>query len=83
MKITLKCFATLSKHLPTHAKANAAIVEIKDNMTVHEAIDYFKISREEAHLVIVNGIFVCPPDRDKTILKDNDTLAVWPEVAGG
>jgi len=83
MKITLKCFATLSKHLPAHAKANAAVVEVSDNITVHEAIDYFKIDRDEAHLVIVNGIFICPPDRDSAILKENDTLALWPEVAGG
>jgi len=83
MKITLKCFATLSKHLPAHAKANAAAVEIAENMTVHQVIDYFKIDREQAHLVIVNGIFVCPPERDTKILKDSDTLALWPEVAGG
>lgn len=83
IKITLKCFATLSRHLPTHAKANAAEVEISENMSVHEAIDHFHIDRQEAHLVILNGLFVCPEERDTTFIKAGDTLAVWPEVAGG
>ena len=83
MKITLKCFAFLAKHLPKNAKANAAIVDIEDNMSVHQVIDLFSINREEAYLVILNGVFICPPDRDSTILVANDTLALWPEVAGG
>ncbi len=83
MNITLKCFASLKRHLPTHAKANQAAVEIDENMSVHQVVDHFKIDREEAYLVILNGVFVCPPDRDSTMLKENDTLALWPEVAGG
>ncbi|MCU7836691.1 MAG: MoaD/ThiS family protein [gamma proteobacterium symbiont of Taylorina sp.] len=83
MKITLKCFASLSRHLPAHARANAARVEIDENMSVHQVINFFKIDREEAYLVILNGVFVCPPERDSTILSENDTLALWPEVAGG
>ena len=83
MKITLKCFASLKRHLPAHAKANQAGVEIDNEMSVHQVIDFFKIDREEAYLVILNGVFVCPPERDSTILKENDVLALWPEVAGG
>lgn len=83
MNITLKCFASLKRHLPPHAKANAAQVDIDEDMTVYQVIDLFKIDREEAYLVILNGVFICPPDRDSTILKENDTLALWPEVAGG
>ncbi len=83
MNITLKCFASLHRHLPSHAKANAAAVEIDTGMSVHQVIDFFNIDREEAYLVILNGVFICPPDRDTTIVKENDTLALWPEVAGG
>ena len=83
MKINLKCFAFLARHLPPHAKANAAVIEIEENMSVHQVIDLYGIDREEAYLVILNGVFVCPPDRDTTILNADDTLALWPEVAGG
>ncbi len=83
MNITLKCFASLARHLPANAEAHAAKVEINNDLTVHQVIDFFKIDREEAYLVILNGVFVCPPDRDSTMLVENDTLALWPEVAGG
>lgn len=83
MLITLKCFAGLKRHLPPHAKANQCSVEIESEMSVYQVIDFFQIDREEAYLVILNGVFVCPPERDSTILKENDILALWPEVAGG
>ncbi len=83
MKICLKCFASLSQYLPAHAQRNAAEVEIKDAMSVNQVIDYFHIDRDEAYLVILNGVFVCTQDRDSIRLKAGDTLALWPEVAGG
>lgn len=83
MKICLKCFASLSHHLPAHAQRNAAEVDVEDGMNVNQVIDYFHIDREEAYLVILNGVFVCTQDRDTTCLKAGDTLALWPEVAGG
>lgn len=83
MKIKLKCYAFLSRHLPAQAKANAAEVEIKDKMSVYHVIKHFGIDQEEAYLVILNGVFIYPPDRDSTIVVEGDTLALWPEVAGG
>ncbi len=83
MKITLKCFAFLAKHLPPHAQRNAAEVDITEGMSVNDVIDAWHIDREDAYLVILNGVFVCVEDRDSTLLKAGDTLALWPEVAGG
>jgi len=37
---------------------------------------------ELAHIVLVNGKFVCD-DRDKHLLKEDDVLSIWPPVAGG
>jgi sulfur carrier protein ThiS len=31
----------------------------------------------------VNGVFIPPDARATTSLKDGDTLAVWPPIAGG
>jgi len=47
-------------------------------------IDHYRVPRELAHLVLVNGHFVCDTDRDQAgQLKEGDTLAIWPPVAGG
>ena len=62
---------------------NAAEVNVEDGMNVNQVIDHFRIDREDAYLVILNGVFVCTQDRDTTRLKSGDTLALWPEVAGG
>lgn len=84
MKITFKLFATLQDLLPAGAVKNAVEIEVADDVSLNEIIDRFKVPRELAHLVLVNGIFYCETDRDdRQILKENDVLAIWPPVAGG
>ncbi len=83
MTITLKLYATISELLPPGARENSAQIEIPDNATLNWVIDEYKVPRELAHLVLVNGLFHCDSDRDGVILKDGDTLAIWPPVAGG
>jgi molybdopterin converting factor small subunit len=41
------------------------------------------VPRKLSHLVLVNGVYAHPDERDTAILKDGDTLAIWPPVAGG
>ncbi|MFK7852540.1 MAG: MoaD/ThiS family protein [Granulosicoccus sp.] len=84
MKITFKLFATLQDLLPAGAVKNAVDIEVADDVSLNEIIDRFKVPRELAHLVLVNGVFYCETDRDdRTVLKENDVLAIWPPVAGG
>ncbi|MGB0712529.1 MAG: MoaD/ThiS family protein [Gammaproteobacteria bacterium] len=83
MRIELKLFATLTQHLPAGAKDNIARVDVPSGMSVEWVIDHFQVPREQCHLVIVNGVFVPPAQRGSELLKDGDTLALWPPVAGG
>lgn len=84
MKITFKLFATLQHLLPAGAVKNAVPIEVSDDATMNDIIDQFKVPRELAHLVLVNGVFYCEADRDQAqVLKENDVLAIWPPVAGG
>jgi len=84
MKITFKLFATLQDLLPAGAVKNAIDIEVADDVSLNEIIDRFKVPRELAHLVLVNGVFYCETDRDdRQVLKENDVLAIWPPVAGG
>jgi len=39
--------------------------------------------RELAHLVLLNGIYVAPEQRNLVSIKEGDVLAIWPPVAGG
>jgi molybdopterin converting factor small subunit len=83
MKITLKLYATLGELLPSGANANAIEVEVPGLATPHQVIDLYKVPREKAHLILLNGTYISPDDRDKPLIKENDSLAVWPPVAGG
>ena len=83
MQITVKLYATLTDYLPPDAEKHATKIDVDGDATPYSVIDCFKVPREMAHLVLLNGIYLQPADRDRPTLKDGDTLAVWPPVAGG
>lgn len=83
MRIRLKLFATLSEYLPSGAKQNLTLLEVAHGATPHQVMDLCHVPRDRAHLVVLNGIFVPPHQRDSLALSENDTLALWPPVAGG
>jgi molybdopterin converting factor small subunit len=83
MKITLKLFASLAEYLPAGAVRNAVQVEVPSGASLNEIIDRHRVPRDLAHLVLVNGCFAAQENRDRTVLNEGDTLAIWPPVAGG
>lgn len=83
MKITLKLYATLGDLLPTDAVANTIHIEVEEDATPNQIIERYKVPRARAHLVLHNGLYVPPPQRDAVRLKEGDSLAIWPPVAGG
>ena len=83
MKITLKLFASLGDLLPLGAKSNAIEIDIDETATLNEIIQRHKIPPKMAHLVLINGVYSYPADRDSALLKPGDVLAIWPPVAGG
>ena len=82
---TIKLFASLGDYLPPDAKDNAAEISVPadGDATITSVLTMMKVPMEKCHLVLVNGIFVSPSARAGHAIKDGDTLAVWPPVAGG
>ena len=77
-------YAHLGDLLPPNAHKNQSGVEVADDVTLNEIIDRFKVPHEMAHLVLLNGVFICDTDRDQRgQIKADDILAIWPPVAGG
>ena len=83
MRITLKLYASFQELLPPDARHNSISIEIGEDETPNGVLDRFRVPRKLAHLVILNGIYIRPADRDKALFKEGDTLAIWPQVAGG
>ncbi|GAB6050188.1 hypothetical protein JCM16106_10340 [Hydrogenophilus islandicus] len=84
MVVTLKLFASLADLLPPGVRqGNRITVEVEENQTVAQLLARFAVPPEMAKLVLRNGLFVPPEEREVTRLADGDEIAVWPPVAGG
>jgi|UniRef100_UPI004048101D molybdopterin converting factor small subunit len=84
MQITLKLFASLASYLPPSKKNGIeADIDVADDSTIGDMIALYKIPSKSAHLVMVNGVYIKPLERDQYVLKPNDALAICPPVAGG
>jgi len=69
--ITFKLFASLAEFLPSPAVRNQVQLQITETTTINELIDQYRVPRDLAHLVLVNGIFIQPApirhERDMSI----------------
>ncbi len=83
MKMQIELYASLMEYLPPGKERFRRDIEVPDGANVQQIIERFNISDEQAHIVLVNGHFVCGEDRSEHILSANDTVAIWPPVAGG
>ena len=83
MEITLKLYAGLSQYLPENSKQHSTNLDISSSETALSLLDKFNVPKESAHLVLLNGVYLEPEEREKPKFSEGDTLAVWPPVAGG
>lgn len=84
MQVTLKLFASLTAYLPPNKKNGIeAYIDVPEGATIGDLITRFSIPSKSAHLVMVNGVYIKPSERDQYVLKENDALAICPPVAGG
>lgn len=83
MKITIKLFALLAKYLPDGAVKNQVDMDFTDGMTVQQVIHHLKLPSEHCHLVLVDGVYILPSERETRAMTDGEALAIWPPVAGG
>ncbi|MCB1887179.1 MAG: MoaD/ThiS family protein [Rhodocyclaceae bacterium] len=83
MKIRFKLFAGLTELLPPNRKSNVVELDVDDGTTIQQMIDAYRIPPRNAHLVLLNGLYIAPEARASSLLSDGDELAIWPPVAGG
>ncbi len=82
MKMYLELYASLMHLLPPGTSRHKREIKVAEGTSVQNVIDQYHIPLESAHIVLVNGVFVCE-DRNQHILKEQDVLSIWPPVAGG
>jgi sulfur carrier protein ThiS len=83
LRITLKLFASLSDYLPSGSQDNRVELDVAENETVLAIIERNHLPEKMVHLVLVNGVYLSPPERTTRCLVEGDQLAIWPPIAGG
>jgi molybdopterin converting factor small subunit len=83
MQVTVKLFASLGAYLPPDAQRHAMQVEVADDTTVGQLLRQLNLPIELTHLVLLNGTYVEPQNRENMTLSPGDEFAVFPPVAGG
>ena len=75
ISITVKLFADLQKYGPAKS-----ILDVPEGSTINSVIEKYKIPKEKKIIMLVNGL----SRYDKNfILNNNDTVAIFPPLAGG
>ena len=83
VSVEFKLYADLMRYLPANARQQSVRVEMAEGTTLYDLMDRFQVPRDQAHLVICNGLFIPPSQRETYQLQDHDVVALWPPVAGG
>ncbi|MEM7564115.1 MAG: MoaD/ThiS family protein [Pseudomonadota bacterium] len=83
MNISIELYASLMKYLPPGKSRFRRELKVDNGLILNRLIEQFHITPEEAHLVLVNGHFVCDGDREERALVEGDVVSIWPPVAGG
>ena len=79
MKVEVALYATLSKYLPPGSEQRKAVITARAGATAREIMLQLGIPQEYPNILQVNGKQVNPD----TVLKEGDTLAIFPPLAGG
>jgi molybdopterin converting factor small subunit len=78
MKVKIKLFATLRKYIKEKDRGTC-ILELPESIKVQEVLDMLNIPGDIPKIILINGL---QKGLDDT-LKDEDTLSVFPPIAGG
>jgi len=79
MTVIVKLFATLARNLPPGAEGHSARVDLGAGVTVAQLLKHLEVPEGQAKLILVDGVHRSPD----TVLRDGDTVSVFPPIAGG
>ncbi len=83
MKVTFKLFATLRDYLPTGTTNHILELNVVEGTTPTDLAERFHLPPKLVHLVLVNGHYWYPEERNTKPLAEGDVLAIWPPIGGG
>ena len=84
MQIELKLFMRFKEYLPEGGVNGIAQHEIKDGSTFKDLLNDIGMPVEEDKIIVINGIsHKQGEEANDLLIKNNDTVAIFPPIAGG
>jgi molybdopterin converting factor small subunit len=83
MRIKLKLFATLETLLPPGAQDHTIELELAEGTCPRAVIERMRIPPALAKLVMVDGFHLTPAEVEGRVLREGETVAIFPPIAGG
>lgn len=84
MNIQLKLYASLMRYLPEGTEdRHVASLDVPEGTTPAKLIEVQNLPKEACFLVLLNGVYLTPAERETRPIKEGDAVAIWPPIAGG
>lgn len=84
MNIQLKLYASLMRYLPEGTEdRHVASLDVPEGMTPAKLIEVRNLPQESCFLVLLNGVYLTPAERETRQIQEGDSVAIWPPIAGG
>jgi sulfur carrier protein ThiS len=68
---------------PGLSAPGGAQLDLAEGTTIQAVIERFSLPQEFCKLVLVDGRYIPPAERANRVLRDGETLSIWPPIAGG
>lgn len=79
MKIEIKFFASLSRHMKNPLISDKKTMEWPEAASVGDLVDALGVPRKDIKLIFLNGVHA-PMD---AIVHDGDRIGIFPPIGGG
>ncbi len=79
MNVRVHLYATLAQHLPETREGNSCTMEVNEGTTIADLLGSLNIPLTAPKIILRNGVHV---DLN-TPIRDGDSVAVFPPIAGG
>jgi molybdopterin synthase sulfur carrier subunit len=79
IRVKVKLFATLRKHLPPDATEGTVVVEVREGATVTEVMERLGIPAEHTKMIVSGDRHLEPG----SLVADGQQVDLYPPLAGG
>jgi len=79
LRVNVKLYGTLGRPFDGYDHLSGLEVDIQDEASIHDLLDYLNLSSEQLGMIYMDGKFMNPKSR----LKDGGQIKIFHPISGG